>query len=567
MKKIIFAAVGIFSASVFGAEKVTGNYNTTLGYQAGLGSDGTRVTYMGAAAGAKSFGNLQTEFVGAAAGYDTQSLWDCVGVGYHAMRKGYNNTDCMAIGARAMSSSSNCQEVVAIGANAFAGMSDLVQATWINNHFFASAMENEFWLRTNRNVAPEDSPIHYADGVLSLNANTVKINGKTTTGGEAENVVDTKLLGFDYYVDPVNGNDLQDGKSLGSPKRTIDGVYLTITNHGTRICLLPGTYTSTNLSSKLSGWTDERDPDFAVSIVAPYGPERTAIVGDNIRQLRGNDDYPASVTGCELRDFKGLTRFSPPYYAVCFSNCVFKGRCETSGGSANNGLFNGCTLYNCVIEAEMHPWSSISGSSQYKDAFSATFLDCNIIDSIIDPVWANPSGLFSCNSTFYNCYVNMGAADYADGVDGVSRFVDTTLIATNCVRFAAYGVHSSFHGCLLGLNNVENMLTPENHVLSVVTNADAVISQIGKEDYRPTVSNWAFWFNGYDSQYERMKRDSMHNSIKSILAADNTVALPETTRVAFLASIKENEDANATHGEPPPIAKTRGCEEEEPATE
>ena len=548
MKKIFTIAVFGMVLGAYAANPIDGSYNTSLGWLAGLNANGEKATAVGAAAAVEATGITRTDFVGAGAGSYSDGLTDCVGIGFRSLAFG-----------------TNMNSVVGIGRDAFLGRKGLSKATWLNGRFVAYGQNNSFLLKGNPNIADTNAPIRYADGVLTLQADRIVVKGETTDG-EGFAGLESPLTGYDLYVDCVNGDDAFAGTSPGTAKRTIDGASLTITNHGTRICLLPGTYTSTNLSSKLSGWTDERDPDFAVSIVAPYGPGQTAIVGDNIRQLCGNDDYPASITGCELRDFKGLTRYCPPYYVVCFSNCVFKGRCETSGGSANNGLFNGCTLYNCVIEAEMYPWSSISGSSQYKDAFSATFLDCNIIDSIIDPVWANPSGLFSCNSTFYNCYVNMGAADYADGVDGVSRFVDTTLIATNCVRFAAYGVHSSFHGCLLGLNNVENMLTPENHVLSVVTNADAVISQIG-QDYRPTVSNWAFWFNGYDSQYERMKRDSMHNSIKSILAADNTVALPETTRVAFLASIKENEDANATHGEPPPIAKSRGLEEEEPATE
>lgn len=148
----------VFSALMFGgifAADMTGYYNTWLGYIAGINADGERSTMQGAGAGGEATGIIRTDYVGAAAGAYSSNMVDCVGMGYRALRNAANMTN-----------------VVAIGTGAFTNRVGLSNATWLNGHFYANEVEEEFWLGYRRN----NPMIHYKEGTLFFNVPNVSMN-------------------------------------------------------------------------------------------------------------------------------------------------------------------------------------------------------------------------------------------------------------------------------------------------------------------------------------------------------------------------------------------------------
>ena len=554
-KAIAICLTSIIICGIFAAD-MTGQYNTWLGYIAGINADGNRTTVQGAGAGGEASGLVRTDLVGAAAGAYATNLTDCVGIGF-----------------RSLLYAADMQSVVAIGTDALTNRKGLAKATWINGQFGAFGQNDSFWIKANPNQADTNAPIHYANGVLSLNADTVRINGETAGGGGGGGgeVSAPILTGYDLYVDPVNGDDAFSGTSPGAAKRTIDGAYVTINRHGMRICLLPGEHlASTNMSyqkeDRVDGKVPQRgDPPYRYEMHAPYGPTKTSIVTKGRqRQLTSREDGVSYVSGCEIGDFIGYTWKISPFFNVVFSNCVFKGDMKVTTSTETCGLFIGCTLNDCRIEGRCYP-SAIDWEEDFYDGmYSAVFLGCVLNNTVITPVWMNKTWLFSCESTFYNCFLDVGTVDYVDG-GYVSSFTDTTLISTNCTKFSWRGVHSPFYACLAGLNDSESIVFPQNQTACVITNAATIISRIS-EGYRPKPSDWAFRFAGYESHYERMNRDAMFNSVKSILAGDTTVNLSEQTRAALMLSVSENEEVQNAMPLPPgeaaPKPRKEGVEEE-----
>ena len=534
-------AISIFvfcmSAYVLGAE-MSGDLNAWLGHLAGMNADGDRTTLMGAGAGGQGGGLSAASFVGAASGAYATNVHHSVALGYHSLRK-----------------ASGINNVVAIGSGAFSNRTDLVNATWINGQFSAYATTDSFSIKADPSILDEEAPIHYSNGILNFNVDSVKIRGGAQSDGDGV----FSLSGYDLYVDPNEGDDSLNGASVGSPKRTIDGAYLCVTNHGMTICLLPGVHTSPRYLSWRSG--GENLPPYGVRIVAPYGPEKTSIVGDNARQFIGHEDFSTSVSGCEFRDFVGHSFRLPPFYNVVFSNCVFKGEISSLDRSDSCGLFLGCTLDHCRIEAACKPMGVADLTDIYEAAYAATFAGCAIMDSVIAPEWKNGASLFSCGSTFYNSYVEMGTAECVDGVlvnyvGDVSRFVDTTLISTNVTSFGFNGAVSTWHACLIGFNAPDNIPVLTNNELSVITNALAVKESIGA-DLRPGDMEWRFRFAGYESYNDRATRDTLYNSVKSLLAENMDLSLSSTSRSALKRSVEQNMAHHSLRGERPQSKRSK----------
>lgn len=118
MKRILLIPVfAIVVGGIFAADMV-GDYNTWLGYIAGINAEGDRTTLQGAGAGGESRQLIRTDIIGAAAGAYSTNLVDCVGIGYHSLRN-----------------SSDMSNVVAIGRGVFKDHHGVSNATDINGHF------------------------------------------------------------------------------------------------------------------------------------------------------------------------------------------------------------------------------------------------------------------------------------------------------------------------------------------------------------------------------------------------------------------------------------------------
>ena len=479
------------------AAEMSGDYNSWLGYLAGMNANGNRSTMQGAGAGGESDEIVRTDFVGAAAGAYATNLTDCVAIGYRALRN-----------------ASSMSNVVAIGAGALSNRTGMVKATWINGQFYASGQGNTFWIKANPDTPNTNAPIYYADGVLSLNASTIRFNGEATSGGgggSGGGEPSPILLGYDFYVDPENGDDLYVGTSPGSAKRTIDAAYALVTTNGMRICLLPGVHTSP--SYEKSGSEAILKP-YRVDYIAPYGPGKTSIDGEG-KSFVGSSNAFLSVEGCTLRNFSSNGRNCPALYAVAFSNCVFSGTIHR----ANYGqlLILSCVFEDCKFNAML---TTDSTSNSMPLRFASEFYKCEAFGSTFVPTYTNTPALFSFSSRFENCYISITEADQFDfsgedtALGRAPEYVDTTIICTNS---AAFG-NLRFDGCILGFNSVSNAPSLTQLTNTILTNAATVAAILG-DDYRPAVTNWRYRYNGYGSAQERAVRDSMLESIRAALEA------------------------------------------------
>lgn len=162
MKRIILFS-SLFALFTLHAADMSGDFNTWLGYIAGINADGDRTTVQGAGAGGEATGLIRTDLIGAAAGAYSSNLTDCVGIGYRALRN-----------------AGDMREVVAIGSGAFTNRTGLTRATYINGQFYASRQGDEFWLRTWDYREP---PIHYQTNRLRLAARNVDISGTVSVNG------------------------------------------------------------------------------------------------------------------------------------------------------------------------------------------------------------------------------------------------------------------------------------------------------------------------------------------------------------------------------------------------
>lgn len=518
----------VFSALLFGgifAADMTGNYNTWLGYIAGINADGERSTMQGAGAGGEATGIIRTDYVGAAAGAYSSNMVDCVGMGYRALR-----------------GASDMSEVVAIGAGALTNRTGLTKATWVNGQFAAFAQNNSFWVKANPATADTNAPIHYANGVLSLNADEVRINGETTSGGGTGGTSAPVLAGFDLYVDPVNGDDDFAGKTPGTAKRTIDGAFAAITNHGAAICLLPGVHASP--SGNFSAV--DQYPAFRVYLYGAYGPSQTAIDGEGARCFTGCN-YPFTVIeGCTVRGLVPIANNQPLIFATYLYNC----RIEVAGF---NPLIRGPYFAYCVFEK-----TKVVGAAAMSNAFqspqnSAIFNRCDVFDTVVDLTTTNDTTVcpsLSLSSYFENSFVNIRGPVYrfnasaGESVLGnASGMNESTFICPRAVY--SFEVPTAL-GSLFGLGDITNSVPVYGTTTgSVCTNATTVAGIIGS-DYRPPVSEWRFRFAGYGSAAERATKNAMENSIIDALLKNEDLNISGTTGGAMLMGIVlQNEEVDA----------------------
>lgn len=518
MKRITLLSV--LCLAVFGganAADMSGDFNTWLGYIAGINADGDRTTVQGAGAGGEATGLIRTDLIGAAAGAYSSNLTDCVGIGYRALRN-----------------ASDMREVVAIGSGAFTNRAGLTRATYINGQFVAYGQNNTFAVKANRNTPDTNAPIYYADGVLNLNADEIRFNGATaSTGGTTGSTSAPSLAGFDLYVDCVNGDDSNAGTTPGTAKRTIDGAYAAVTNHDMTICLMPGEYASPGGKG-----ADGQDyPDFRVHYVGPYGKEKTIIDGGTERLFFGCSSAFTSVEGCTLRNMLGRVN-RPRFFGLYLYDCAV----DISGGSS------GCGFASCVIEK-----CTITGTAYFASdpsrIFSGFFFKCDVFDSVVDITSTENDGRKP--SLFHSSYLentflrvtgsvrHFGAASdaYTSVLGNSISFKDCTMICEAAEE--SFNVPPAV-GCLLGLGSATNPPAYAATTGCVCTNVETVAALI-QRDYRPPVNEWRYRFVGYESAAERAVRDSMENSIVDALLKNENLNISPTAHANLLSLVVENE--------------------------
>ena len=443
------------------AADMEGDFNTWLGYLSGMNADGDRSTFMGAGAGGEATGIIRSDVMGAAAGAYATNLTDCIGMGYRALR-----------------GSSDMSEVVAIGVGAFTNRTGLTKATWINGQFAAFGQNNSFWIKANPNISDTNAPIHYANGVLSLNAGEVRINGETTGGTSGGGVSAPILAGYDLYVDPVSGDDSFAGTSPTTAKRTIDGALLA---EGERIALLAGEHSvPTNVDA-----SEQR------RYYAPYGKAHTIVRGKTLDPWGFQVRYIENCTMIDLvADKNGY-----PSFCGHATNCTISTR--TTGGV--NSAFLYSTLEDCEVECL---WDFATDQSDRPMFTTATVRNSTIFISS-----TNNYRVTLCYSScaFENCYIV---------ASNVSKFVYsgstslrgcTVLIPDN----AGWGSLTA-ENCLLGCGEGDGVLnTGTNNLCAAYSE---IAPRIGA-DRRPAVSDWRYYFYGYKSAADRAFRDAVKASI------------------------------------------------------
>ena len=111
---VLFALCSVLCCGVFAAD-MTGNYNTWLGYIAGINASGNRTTLQGAGAGGEAKNLVRTDLIGAASGAYSADIADCVGIGFGALSYSSNISSSVAIGTSSMSGATNVSGSVFVG--------------------------------------------------------------------------------------------------------------------------------------------------------------------------------------------------------------------------------------------------------------------------------------------------------------------------------------------------------------------------------------------------------------------------------------------------------------------
>ena len=536
MKRIILFS-SLFALFTLHAADMSGDFNTWLGYIAGINADGDRTTVQGAGAGGEATGLIRTDLIGAAAGAYSSNLTDCVGIGYRALRN-----------------ASDMREVVAIGSGAFSNRTGLTRATYINGQFVAYGQNNTFAVKANRNTPDTNAPIYYADGVLNLNADEIRFNGATaSTGGTTGSTSAPSLAGVDLYVDCVNGDDSNAGTTPGTAKRTIDGAYAAVTNHDMTICLMPGIHLApTNIVGGQVGMADDY-PEYRIHLIAPYGKGKTIIDGEGARGLWGCS-YPfASVEGCTIRNTKVRRANRPVFFAVYFVDCDFDTSNNPIEGSSRNCLFMYCVLERCTVRGGISATFS-SGSGGDPGISSGVFESCDAFDTVFDLASTGTCYTAFRNSYFENCFYSIGkvrrfnSATESSVLGNASGFRDSTIICPG--DFLDVPILPAV-GCLFGLGTTNSVPVYSSIESSVCTNA-ATVAALIQSDYRPAVGDWRHRFVGYESAAERAVRDSMENSIVDALLKNENLNIAPAARASLLSLVVENE------AEAAPVVVNRG---------
>ena len=315
----------------------SGTFISYFGYNAGLNStNGMSANFVGAYSGYNADGAKYSDFVGAMAGSDAKRVYTSEGVGSYAL-----------------ATSSNVVESVAIGQTAMYGARDSKRVVAVNTDFFKSGRG---W--TN---------------------NTAIGNALMTNHGDWYVTNGVDISGFDLVVAEY-GQDSWDGRTLNTPKRTLDGAIAAVQSNGTRIAVLAGEYAypAAGRNTHLP-----YSPEF----VAVHGREKTRLVptgepnvflhgadfGSNVVLVRWKgftfvgingtgDAFPSTeyrpaflisrFEDCSFQDFSVPVMNSHYLFRYCvLVDCDLKGRVRGGNNSSlgSGEVFSSCELYGCVV--------------------------------------------------------------------------------------------------------------------------------------------------------------------------------------------------------------------------
>ena len=507
----MIALAAVASAAVAGiSAPIQGDYNTALGWMAGEDAIyAERATATGAGSAALASGIYNCSFYGAGAGFATTNLTDCIGIGHRALR-------C----------ATNLQDVVAIGESALAGATSISNATLINGHIGVFGDSDKFFVRTDSEVAPKDSPVYYADGILYLNVKGIVTSAETWTG-------------YDIYVAPY-GDDNAEG-TAAAPVRSLSRAIevATATSAGTkRVCVMPGSY---SIPSNLSLTWDNSVGNVNVSFIAPAGADKTYIDGSDTawvevegtdsgdiiynKNISLNSSFEAGSTNC----FDGFTFCNitntfntggsgDQFSELIFTDCSFK-NIELKGGGDFHLAFNKCIFENCLVDSSFYCGLNVF-------ATEVAFSNCVIAPSA--PSGGNRAKVWY--TRMENCFARLPVPELPNWPYPmvVSALIDTTYAAGHVYEDTATSVPMTNT-----IFAVDGYVSTPNAVSS--TNMSyTVLSSVLGEDYRVQDTNVALRVIGYRSAETRKELEVFKRSMLFILGSD----------AAFAADIKNILNSN-----------------------
>lgn len=513
MRGLAFVFSAAFCAAAFAAEKVEGDYNTSLGYLAGKDATGNRATVMGAGAGGEATGIRRTDFMGAAAGAYSRNVRDSVGVGYRAMRD-----------------AANCSNVVAIGTQAFAGETNLSSATWLNGHFVARG--GSFYITANAASAGPAAPIYYADGTLHLNAARIVTGGGEIVSGGGSSTGSS--ASYDWYVSAENGSDEYDGRSPSAPFASIEKAW-NAASDGDAVAVSPGAYAAPyglHVDMRQNSLQSIAVTNKSVDIYALEGPDRTTLDGCG-RAIVGSMYRIPIISGFTVRNLgtcayaSGNADNKASLVMAGFVGCRMAWTNELSGQPSNVGAFYS-VFQDCDVSAASIVTNYIGGQGYNNFFQNCDFLGCRVEMAPVDGL----AYKFGQRNSVFDSFVRLdGARDVGFWMDGKSAlgysttWESSTLVATNCTWNKTGTPAVTWRDCLVAAVP-SGIGTWPAYKLDGTLVADLSAVSFGS-DLRPAAPLYAKYY-GYGSSADRAARDTLVSWLEWQSAATNTASAAES---------------------------------------
>ena len=239
----------------------------------------------------------------------------------------------------------------------------------------------------------------------------------------------------------------------------------------------------TSLTSHLSPLTSRLSLTLARSAAIPYG------------QVLSNDEMENLVN----RLFACANVNWQTFWGLEFTNCVFSGDFRRASSDCRR-LFLHCVFRNCRGDINLTYGTDYDDSSGYYGNGTECFYGCVAFDSVFRVTSSGNPHRFDGCSYFENCFLQLGGvtrlsdsvgAPHYNVLGNRQRFVDTTLVVGSATEWTAGG----FVNCLLGLGSADTLPAPANVNSCILTNANAVLANLGG-DLRPTEPSWrAYGYN------------------------------------------------------------------------
>ena len=214
--------------------------------------------------------------------------------------------------------------------------------------------------------------------------------------------------GADFYVDGANGNDVNDGKTWATAKRTIRAAALLV-DDGDLVLVAPGTY----------------EP-FATYDVRC---EVRSVGGADVTFVDGGATNRCATLSLDKSTSSVLTGFT-----LC--NGIATGLQAWHGGGSSGGTLNWCVISNCQAVADSGSSYAYGGGAYYGNLYN-----CRISGNIVMGNKAYGGG--ACGSYLYGCLVDgnearsSDAAGYAYGGGVYMAYsYNSTIVGNSAVNTA-----------------------------------------------------------------------------------------------------------------------------------